>query len=673
MLPIAQPPTCEVRLRTGDGLLSGHLRISTGVASSLAQLRELRYEAQLRPGDERFVVNPGTELAPGAIIIATERLELAFYGSNTGTVIEVHREHERLQVIVETMVVPVCGDRLQSGARELGVVVAVVEDDDHWLEGAGTGQTLTVSMVTPSIGERLVTRDVGPYSVVTRRPTSGARVGPHLARALFALGCPALAREMFGVRCEADVRGHIFTNFIERKPIDDIPIAPSAFRLRAVKAFLFTLGFGLSRDSYGLRLRFAQTRDTEAWSSGEVWRGDTVDPDTLKLARGGLSCPDIFGPRGGSSAETPAELRFGHIRSPVPLVPWPVRPLVRFLLQQPEAERLLTESIRDRGATLREHLSAIDPRTVDASQDLEFADLVVNDVPVIPLALRPMDRLGDDGAWGVADINELYRALIVHVRRYETLARLGAHERLRMRQHAMIQQAYDALLANSMLDSPILTADAKHRLFDVSELLVAWLHTGERHLDYSASTDALVDNQLSPGRAKVSRRCLVGMMQPLLAGIAIEAGLASSHRDARRFLDDSRNRPLSDQWLRAILNERPILLSHFDRIVAVKVQPCDEPVVQIAQAEADRLASPSGTTLAIHFPLSARAIAEATALLDGTRRPLVTVRNCGWISAVTTSEDPLAEILRSTLRRPTDRGESLQAMLLNAQSPGERR
>jgi hypothetical protein len=511
--------------------------------------------------------------------------------------------------------------------------------------------------------EPLVARDVADYSAVTRRPTSGARVVPELARSLFALGCPALVREMFGVRCEPDVRGRVFTSFVERKAMADVPHTSSSFRLRAVEAFLFCLGFGLTRDarSGGLRLGFARTRNTEAWSAGEVQCAHTVDARTLKPAAGGLCCPTIFGAKSGSLFDAPPPLRFGHIRSPVTLVPWPMQPLVRTLLGE-DAERLLAESARDRGMALRARLSAIEPRSVGASADLDFGDLLVNDVPVLPLALRPTELLAN-GVWGLTDINDLYRSLVFQVRRYDRLVELAAHERMLTRQHAAIQQAYDALLANSRLDNPVVSVGTERRLFDMTELLVARLHTGPRHLDYSAEAGALVDPQLPPGRAKVPRRCLLGMMKPLLCGVAMEAGLASSLGEAESAIAKGSNEATVDTWLGSLLEERPILLSHHDRIVAVRAEPCDSPLVRLGRSDAERLGTHS--TLAIHFPLSERAMREATDVLAGTTRPPVKLRDSGWVASVTSSTTPLDVLLSNTLRTPLDIRESLQAILLD--------
>lgn len=223
-----------------------------------------------------------------------------------------------------------------------------------------------------------------------------------------------------------------------------------------LQVLLRAFGLSLSLDTSPPSISLALPEGI-GWSSGEVTKAEALQLRSLRPVQGGLLCEEIFGPM-----EIADRTRFGHVRLPMPIVPWHLRPLLGALLDEDPGE-LLEAALQDGGAELRGRLAAMDvgarvtAARGDARRLLEgfaadgqpAARLLWDAIPVIPAYLRVVVPM-EDGRLIGPGVNDLYRRTVNRTFRLRRLEELEAPDVIIQNERRMLVEAVNGLYANHL-------------------------------------------------------------------------------------------------------------------------------------------------------------------------------------------------------------------------------
>jgi hypothetical protein len=110
---------------------------------------------------------------------------------------------------------------------------------------------------------------------------------------------------------------------------------------------------------------------------------------------------------------------------------------------------------------------------------------------------------------------------------------------------------------------------------------------------------------------------------PLLCGWLEAKGYVTTIKSAKRMLQ--KDDPVRDEAVAAVFSRRPLLVAgEGDAMAAVIAEPGRDPVVRLDAALAARLGLATGASVAVHLPISDRAVREARLLY---RDPAASLRS----------------------------------------------
>lgn len=247
--------------------------------------------------------------------------------------------------------------------------------------------------------------------------------------------------------------------------------------------------------------------------------------------------------------------------------------------------------------------------------------MVMTILPVLPPDLRPMVQL-PGGRFATSDLNDLYRRVINRNNRLKRLIELGAPEIILRNEKRMLQEAVDSLIDTSSRTTRRVAG--AHQLRSLSDMLRGKQGRFRQNLlgkrvDYSGRSVIIVGPKLKLNQVGLPKEMALEMFKPFVLRELISRGLASNVKGAKNVLEF---RP-PEVWdiLEEVIKDHPVLINRaptlhrlgiqafFPTLIdgnAIQIHPC---ICAGFNADFD------GDQMAIHVPLSDKAIAEARDLM----------------------------------------------------------
>ena len=253
-------------------------------------------------------------------------------------------------------------------------------------------------------------------------------------------------------------------------------------------------------------------------------------------------------------------------------------------------------------------------------------DLVLDVVPVLPPALRPMIQL-EGGKFATTDLNDLYRRIINRNNRLKKLMDMGAPEVILRNERRMLQEAVDALIHNEKKESPIRGRDNRP-LKSLSERIHGKHGRLRRNLlgrrvDYSGRAVIVVDPKLKLHQCGLPKKMALELFKPFIL----------HHLESSTFsdFDEIKNKALRGEmpevWdiLEKLIESHPVLLNRAPTLHRLSMQAFEPTLVDGEAIHIHPFVCPpynadfDGDQMAVHLPLSPTSIAEARELMASSR------------------------------------------------------
>lgn len=255
--------------------------------------------------------------------------------------------------------------------------------------------------------------------------------------------------------------------------------------------------------------------------------------------------------------------------------------------------------------------------------------MVLKVLPVLPPDLRPMVQLSG-GRFATSDLNDLYRRVINRNNRLKHLIGLGAPEIILRNEKRMLQEAVDSLIDASQRKA---TRKSRGRqpLRSLSDMLRGKQGRFRQNLlgkrvDYSGRSVIIVGPELKLTQCGLPKDMALEMFKPFVLREMIARGIAPNVKSAKNMLD--RRPPEVFDILEEITKDHPVLLNRAPTLHKLSIQAF-YPV--LIEGSAIRLhpavcsafnADFDGDQMAVHVPLSAKAVEEAKELMLPTNNLL---------------------------------------------------
>lgn len=255
--------------------------------------------------------------------------------------------------------------------------------------------------------------------------------------------------------------------------------------------------------------------------------------------------------------------------------------------------------------------------------------MILTVLPVIPPDLRPMVQL-DGGRFATSDLNDLYRRVINRNNRLKRLLELGAPDVIVRNEKRMLQEAVDSLIDNSQRGKA-LSRRGRRELKSLSDLLKGKKGRFRRNLlgkrvDYSGRSVIVVGPQLKLYQCGLPKSMALELYKPFVISRLVSANYAANVKGAKRIID--RNRPEVYEVLEEVIKDRPVLLNRAPTLHRLGIQAFEPVLIEGSAIQLHPLVTTAfnadfdGDQMAVHVPLSQKAVWEARTLMLSTRNLL---------------------------------------------------
>ena len=255
--------------------------------------------------------------------------------------------------------------------------------------------------------------------------------------------------------------------------------------------------------------------------------------------------------------------------------------------------------------------------------------MIMSFLPVIPPDLRPMVQL-DGGRFATSDLNDLYRRVINRNNRLKRLLELGAPNVIIRNEKRMLQEAVDSLIDNSQRGKA-LSRRGRRELKSLSDMLKGKKGRFRRNLlgkrvDYSGRSVIVVGPKLRLYQCGLPKKMALELFRPFVIGGLVARNHAANVKGARRLIE--RNR--SEVWevLEDVIKERPVLLNRAPTLHRLGIQAFEPIIVEGSAIQLHPLVTTAfnadfdGDQMAVHLPLSKKAVEEARRLMLASKNLL---------------------------------------------------
>ena len=255
--------------------------------------------------------------------------------------------------------------------------------------------------------------------------------------------------------------------------------------------------------------------------------------------------------------------------------------------------------------------------------------MVLTVLPVIPPDLRPMVQL-DGGRFATSDLNDLYRRVINRNNRLKRLLELGAPDVIVRNEKRMLQEAVDSLIDNSQRGKA-LSRRGRRELKSLSDMLKGKKGRFRRNLlgkrvDYSGRSVIVVGPKLKLYQCGLPKAMALELYRPFVISRLVTHNYAANVKGAKRFIE--RNRPEVWEVLEEVIKERPVLLNRAPTLHRLGIQAFEPILIEGSAIQLHPLVTTAfnadfdGDQMAVHVPLSQKAVWEARQLMLSSRNLL---------------------------------------------------
>jgi DNA-directed RNA polymerase subunit beta' len=255
--------------------------------------------------------------------------------------------------------------------------------------------------------------------------------------------------------------------------------------------------------------------------------------------------------------------------------------------------------------------------------------MILTVLPVIPPDLRPMVQL-DGGRFATSDLNDLYRRVINRNNRLKRLLELGAPDVIVRNEKRMLQEAVDSLIDNSQRGKA-LSRRGRRELKSLSDMLKGKKGRFRRNLlgkrvDYSGRSVIVVGPNLKLYQCGLPKAMALELYRPFVIARLVAHNYAANVKGARRFIE--RNRPEVWEVLEEVIKERPVLLNRAPTLHRLGIQAFEPILIEGSAIQLHPLVTTAfnadfdGDQMAVHVPLSEKAVWEARQLMLASRNLL---------------------------------------------------
>jgi DNA-directed RNA polymerase subunit beta' len=255
--------------------------------------------------------------------------------------------------------------------------------------------------------------------------------------------------------------------------------------------------------------------------------------------------------------------------------------------------------------------------------------MILTVLPVIPPDLRPMVQL-DGGRFATSDLNDLYRRVINRNNRLKRLLELGAPDVIIRNEKRMLQEAVDSLIDNSQRGKA-LSRRGRRELKSLSDMLKGKKGRFRRNLlgkrvDYSGRSVIVVGPQLKLYQCGLPKTMALELYRPFVIARLVLNGYAANVKGARRLIE--RNRPEVWEALEDVIKDRPVLLNRAPTLHRLGIQAFEPILIEGSAIQLHPLVTTAfnadfdGDQMAVHVPLSQKAVTEARTLMLASKNLL---------------------------------------------------
>jgi len=291
----------------------------------------------------------------------------------------------------------------------------------------------------------------------------------------------------------------------------------------------------------------------------------------------------------------------------------------------------LWKEIRTTGSKQKKKKAIKRLKVVDAFQKTENQPewMILTVLPVIPPDLRPMVQL-DGGRFATSDLNDLYRRVINRNNRLKRLLELGAPDVIVRNEKRMLQEAVDSLIDNSQRGKA-LSRRGRRELKSLSDMLKGKKGRFRRNLlgkrvDYSGRSVIVSGPKLEMSQCGLPKKMALELYRPFVISILEKRGFATNVKGAKRLIE--RNRPEVWEALDEAIKSRPVLLNRAPTLHRLGIQAFEPQLIEGSAIQLHPLVTTAfnadfdGDQMAVHVPLSAKAVKEARELMLSTKNLL---------------------------------------------------
>jgi DNA-directed RNA polymerase subunit beta' len=255
--------------------------------------------------------------------------------------------------------------------------------------------------------------------------------------------------------------------------------------------------------------------------------------------------------------------------------------------------------------------------------------IIMTVLPVIPPDLRPMVQL-DGGRFATSDLNDLYRRVINRNNRLKRLLELGAPDVIVRNEKRMLQESVDSLIDNSQRGKA-LSRRGRRELRSLSDMLKGKKGRFRRNLlgkrvDYSGRSVIVVGPYLQLHQCGLPKSMALELYRPFVISRLVKQEYAANIKGARRFIE--RNRPEVWEALEEVIKDRPVLLNRAPTLHRLGIQAFEPILIEGSAIQLHPLVTTAfnadfdGDQMAVHVPLSDKAVTEARELMLATKNLL---------------------------------------------------
>jgi DNA-directed RNA polymerase subunit beta' len=248
--------------------------------------------------------------------------------------------------------------------------------------------------------------------------------------------------------------------------------------------------------------------------------------------------------------------------------------------------------------------------------------MVITILPVIPPELRPLVPL-DGGRFAASDLNDLYRRVIIRNNRLKQLMDIKAPDVILRNEKRMLQEAVDALLDNSRLQSAV-RSGTRRPLKSLSDSLKGKSGRFRQNLlgkrvDYSGRSVIVVGPELKLHQCGLPKDMSIELFKPIVIRELIERGYTRTPRSAKMMVE--RGAKEVYHVLDYVVRDHPILLNRAPTLHRLGIQAFQPVLVDGRAIKLHPLvcaafnADFDGDQMAVHIPLSSEAKMEAWLLM----------------------------------------------------------